>query len=62
MRSAIFQESFDIMHFAEQEKQDLFALVAGIMHVGEIKFKQRPREEQAECEDHQGILYTNTVI
>ncbi|VDK27060.1 unnamed protein product [Gongylonema pulchrum] len=46
-------ESFDIMHFAEQEKQDLYALVAGIMHMGEIKFKQRPREEQAECENQQ---------
>lgn len=42
------------MHFAEQEKQDIFALVAGIMHMGEIKFKQRQREEQAECEDYQG--------
>lgn len=42
------------MHFADQEKQDLFALVAGIMHMGEIKFKQRPREEQAECENQQG--------
>ncbi|VDK63901.1 unnamed protein product [Onchocerca ochengi] len=46
-------ESFDIMHFTEQEKQDLFSLVAGIMHMGETKFKQRQREEQAECEDHQ---------
>lgn len=44
------------MHFAEQEKQEVFALVAGIMHMGEIKFKQRPREEQAECEDYQGKL------
>uniref|UniRef100_A0A1I7VUL1 Myosin head n=1 Tax=Loa loa TaxID=7209 RepID=A0A1I7VUL1_LOALO len=49
----ITDESFDIMHFVEQEKQDLFALVAGIMHMGEIKFKQRQREEQAECEDYQ---------
>nr|CRZ24364.1 BMA-MYO-5 [Brugia malayi] len=49
----ITDESFDIMHFTEQEKQDLFALVAGIIHMGEIKFKQRQREEQAECEDHQ---------
>ncbi|VDK74209.1 unnamed protein product [Litomosoides sigmodontis] len=49
----ITDESFDIMHFAEDEKQDIFALVAGIMHMGEIKFKQRQREEQAECEDYQ---------
>lgn len=24
------------------------------MHMGELKFKQRPREEQAECEDAKG--------
>lgn len=42
------------MHFAEEEKMDLFKLVAGIMHMGEMKFKQRPREEQAECEDQSG--------
>lgn len=48
------QESFDIMHFTEREKMNLFTVVAGIMHMGEIKFKQRPREEQAECEDQAG--------
>ncbi|VDK52965.1 unnamed protein product [Anisakis simplex] len=47
----ITDESFDIMRFSEEEKTDLFKLVAGIMHMGEMKFKQRPREEQAECED-----------
>lgn len=44
------------MHIVKQEKQELFALVAGIMHMGEIKFKQRQREEQAECEDFKGNL------
>uniref|UniRef100_A0A0N5AQ97 Myosin head n=1 Tax=Syphacia muris TaxID=451379 RepID=A0A0N5AQ97_9BILA len=47
----ITDESFGIMHFTEEEKMDLFKLTAGIMHMGEMKFKQRPREEQAECED-----------
>uniref|UniRef100_A0A1I8A446 Myosin motor domain-containing protein n=1 Tax=Steinernema glaseri TaxID=37863 RepID=A0A1I8A446_9BILA len=47
----ITDESFDVMHFTETEKNDLFALTAAIMHMGELKFKQRPREEQAECED-----------
>ncbi|KAL3088350.1 hypothetical protein niasHT_023910 [Heterodera trifolii] len=44
-------ESFDIMMFSELEKMDLFALIAAIMHMGEMRFKQRPREEQAEEED-----------
>lgn len=44
------------MKFSEQEKFDLFALTAAIMHMGELKFKQRPREEQAEVEDVKGPL------
>ncbi len=38
------------MGFEEHETNDLFRLVAGIMHMGEMKFKQRPREEQAEID------------
>ncbi|KAI1730163.1 myosin head (motor domain) domain-containing protein [Ditylenchus destructor] len=47
----VTDESFDIMKFTELEKFELFSLAAAIMHMGEIKFKQRPREEQAECEE-----------
>ena len=44
------------MHFSDEEEMDLFKLIAGIMHMGEMKFKQRPREEQAECENQAGSL------
>ncbi|CAJ0577053.1 unnamed protein product, partial [Mesorhabditis spiculigera] len=44
-------EAFDIMKFTQTEKDQLFAVTAGLMHMGEMKFKQRPREEQAEVED-----------
>ncbi|CAJ0961850.1 unnamed protein product, partial [Mesorhabditis belari] len=44
-------EAFDIMKFTQREKDELFAVTAGIMHMGEMRFKQRPREEQAEVED-----------
>ncbi|KAE9548564.1 hypothetical protein FO519_008223, partial [Halicephalobus sp. NKZ332] len=44
------QEAFDIMGFEENEVADLYKNVAGIMHMGEMKFKQRPREEQAESD------------
>ncbi|VDM62063.1 unnamed protein product [Angiostrongylus costaricensis] len=47
----ITDEAFDIMKFSQQEKDDLFAITAGIMHMGELKIKQRPREEQAELEN-----------
>ncbi|KAH7697341.1 myosin heavy chain B (MHC B), partial [Aphelenchoides avenae] len=48
---SITDESFDIMKFTQQEKDDIYAITAAIMHMGEMKFKQRPREEQAEVDD-----------
>ncbi|KAI6193321.1 Myosin head [Aphelenchoides besseyi] len=44
------QEAFDIMGFEDEETHNLYSNVAGIMHMGEMKFKQRPREEQAEVD------------
>ncbi|WKY08821.1 hypothetical protein Q1695_001755 [Nippostrongylus brasiliensis] len=44
-------EAFDIMKFCQSEKDQLFAITAGIMHMGELTFKQRPREEQAELDN-----------
>ncbi|PIO64476.1 myosin head [Teladorsagia circumcincta] len=44
-------EAFDIMKFTQKEKDELFAITAGIMHMGELTFKQRPREEQAELDN-----------
>ncbi|CAK5025246.1 unnamed protein product [Meloidogyne enterolobii] len=44
------QEAFDIMGFEDLEVQNMYKNVAGIMHMGEMKFKQRQREEQAEVD------------
>ena len=52
---AMTDESFDIMKFSETEKNNVYALTAAIMHMGEMKFKQRPREEQAEVDDVKGL-------
>lgn len=49
------QEAFDIMCFEEHETNDLYKNCAGIMHMGEMKFKQRPREEQAEVDNDLGL-------
>lgn len=50
------QEAFDIMCFDEHETADMYKNCAGIMHMGEMKFKQRPREEQAEVDTDAGLL------
>ncbi|VDM68726.1 unnamed protein product [Strongylus vulgaris] len=50
----ITQEAFDIMGFEDEEVMDLYKGCASIMHMGEMKFKQRPREEQAEPDGDEG--------
>uniref|UniRef100_A0A7E4VF43 Myosin motor domain-containing protein n=1 Tax=Panagrellus redivivus TaxID=6233 RepID=A0A7E4VF43_PANRE len=47
----ITDNAFDIMHFEPNEKNDLYKICAAIMHMGNMTFKQKPREEQAEADD-----------
>ena len=44
------QEAFDVLGFTSTEKMSLFKGTASILQFGEMKFKQRPREEQAEAD------------
>ncbi|XP_065312696.1 myosin heavy chain, striated muscle-like isoform X2 [Gordionus sp. m RMFG-2023] len=43
-------EAFNILGFEPQEKLNIYKLTGAIMHMGNMKFKQRPREEQAETD------------
>uniref|UniRef100_A0A914WZ91 Myosin heavy chain n=1 Tax=Plectus sambesii TaxID=2011161 RepID=A0A914WZ91_9BILA len=43
-------EAFDILKFSPEEKRDVYRLCSSMLHMGEMKFKQRPREEQAEAD------------
>uniref|UniRef100_A0A0K0FNS7 Myosin-2 (inferred by orthology to a C. elegans protein) n=1 Tax=Strongyloides venezuelensis TaxID=75913 RepID=A0A0K0FNS7_STRVS len=43
-------EAFDILNFSKSEKENVYRLCAAMMHMGNMKFKQRPREEQAEAD------------
>ncbi|KAL7669321.1 hypothetical protein ACOME3_009983 [Neoechinorhynchus agilis] len=40
-----------ILGFTEEETMNMFKCTASLMHFGNSKWKQRPREEQAESED-----------
>ncbi|CAJ0581093.1 unnamed protein product, partial [Mesorhabditis spiculigera] len=42
--------AFDVMGFSEAEKDELYKTCAAIMHMGNMKFKQKPRDEQAEID------------
>uniref|UniRef100_A0A673UGF7 Myosin-16 n=1 Tax=Suricata suricatta TaxID=37032 RepID=A0A673UGF7_SURSU len=42
--------AFDVLGFGADEKIGVYKLTGGIMHFGNMKFKQKPREEQAEVD------------
>ncbi|UYV66622.1 unc-54 [Cordylochernes scorpioides] len=47
---AITDNGFDVLGFTDEEKNNIYKITASVMHFGELKFKQRPREEQAEAD------------
>ncbi|OWA50174.1 Myosin heavy chain, muscle [Hypsibius exemplaris] len=50
--------AFNVLGFSQEEKEQVYALVAAVMNFGGMKFKQRPREEQAEAD---GTEYAEKV-
>ncbi|KAK2103985.1 Myosin-7 [Saguinus oedipus] len=40
--------AFDVLGFTPEEKNSMYKLTGAIMHFGNMKFKQKQREEQAE--------------
>ncbi|XP_041473499.1 myosin-16 isoform X2 [Lytechinus variegatus] len=43
-------DALDILGFTFEEKMSMYKMCASIMHFGNVEWKQRPREEQAEIE------------
>ncbi|CAD5233385.1 unnamed protein product [Bursaphelenchus xylophilus] len=43
-------DAFRILNFSEREIEECYKLMAAMLHMGNMKFKQRPREEQAEAD------------
>ena len=50
--------AFDVIGFSNEEKWNCFKLTAAVMTCGEIKFKQKGRDDQAEPDD---MTYPNKV-
>ena len=40
----------DVLGFTGEEKESVYKIVASVMHLGTMKFRQRGREEQAEAD------------
>ncbi|KAI2648738.1 Myosin-7 [Labeo rohita] len=43
-------EAFDVLGFTQEEKNSIYKLTGAIMHYGNMRFKQKQREEQAEAD------------
>ncbi|XP_071547353.1 myosin heavy chain, muscle-like isoform X39 [Panulirus ornatus] len=43
-------DAFDVLGFSKEDKENVYKVTASVMHFGEMKFKQRGREEQAEAD------------
>jgi len=52
--SYVLQDSFAVLGFDEVEKMSFYRCTSATIHFGEMKFKQRPREEQAEADGTAG--------
>uniref|UniRef100_A0A672LYS4 Myosin-7-like n=2 Tax=Sinocyclocheilus grahami TaxID=75366 RepID=A0A672LYS4_SINGR len=49
-------EAFDVLGFTQEEKNGIYKLIGAIMQYGNMKFKQKQREEQAEADGTEGQL------
>uniref|UniRef100_A0A3P8X5R1 Myosin heavy chain 7 n=1 Tax=Cynoglossus semilaevis TaxID=244447 RepID=A0A3P8X5R1_CYNSE len=53
-------DAFDVLGFTQEEKNSIYKLTGAIMHYGNMRFKQKQREEQAEAdgtEDADKVAY-----
>ncbi|XP_067107344.1 myosin-7-like [Osmerus mordax] len=53
-------EAFDVLGFTQEEKNGIYKMIGSIMHMGNMKFKNKQREEQAEpdgTEDTDKVAY-----
>ena len=53
--SNLLQDAFDVLGFTQEEKNGIYKLTGAIMHHGNMKFKQKQREEQAEADGTEGM-------
>ncbi len=51
-------DAINVLGFTPEEKDSMFKITAGILNFSNMKFKQKPRDEQAEIVDPAGTLYS----
>ncbi len=48
-----------MLGFTQEEKNSIYKMVGAVMHYGNMKFKQKQREEQAEADGTEGKINCN---
>lgn len=48
------QNAIDILGFSGEEKMSIYKMTGAVLHHGNMKFKQKQREEQAEPDGTEG--------
>ena len=51
-------QAFDILNFSQEEKWNCYKITAAVMSMGEVHFKQKGRDDQAEIDD---VAFPNKV-
>ena len=54
MVSSFQQNAIDILGFTQEEKVSIYKMTGAVLHHGNMKFKQKQREEQAEPDGTEG--------
>ncbi len=57
-----FQSAIDILGFTTDEKGSIYKMTGAVMHYGNMMFKQKQREEQAELDGTEGNLTYISII
>lgn len=57
-----WQSAIDILGFTPEEKVSIYKLTGAVMHYGNMKFKQKQREEQAEPDGTEGTKWTSIWV
>ena len=52
----LVHEAFQNLGIVDNEEFGMYRVTSAVVTFGEMKFKQRPREEQADCDGTQGKI------
>lgn len=53
----LLQKAIHILGFLPEEKFECYKIIGAIMHIGNLKFRQNPREEQLEVDGTESKAY-----